>query len=224
MDFKFAHPSADITGLIRVIESLTDFARINHGLRPKFKDSLPSSGFALLMDKIGVMEDNIRRAKLFKEREQQLFQVIKTLWNMHNSKSGNKRFSDKARLMITYKQPEFPVDPKTKMDALQMENILLNSGDRRTVKKLYPHLSDSDIELLLKERNKDKITQGKADAQVLVEKAKVFEKAGLDPTLALGKGGKPAAHAGDADKAPKSADNRAKHAEESSKKDGHPTK
>mgnify|MGYP006268415015 CR=1 FL=1 len=146
---------------------------------------------------------------------------------MHNQRAGGKKFSEKARLVITYKQPEFPVDPKTKMDALQMENMLLNSGDRRTVKKLYPHLSDEDVELFLAERNKDKIVQARADAKVIIEKAKVFEKAGLDPSLALGKGGKGPGQAGsepDPNKAPKSSDNRAKHAQDSSKKSGNPTK
>ena len=71
-DFKFAHPSADITGLIKVIESITDMVRINHGLKSKYKDTLPSSGYSLMLEKMGVIEDNIRRGKLFKEREKQL--------------------------------------------------------------------------------------------------------------------------------------------------------
>jgi hypothetical protein len=174
------------------------------------------------MEKIGVMEDNIRRAKLFKEREQQLFQIIKVLWNKHNAKSGEKRFSDKARLLVTYKQPEFPVDPKTKMDALQMENMLLDKGDTETVKKLYPHLSEEDIDAKLKKRNRDKLTQGKADAKVLVEKAKILQAAGLDPMLMVGKQSK-AEGEGDK-KTPGGSDNKTKHAESSSKKGADPRK
>lgn len=222
-DFKFAHPNADITGLIKVIESLGDFARANHGLRPKFRDSLPSSGFSLLMQKIGVMDENMRRAKLFKEREQQLFQIIKILWNIHNSKSGHKKFSDKAQLMITYKQPEFPVDPKTKMDTLAMENVLLDTGDRDTFKRLYPHLSDEDIDIKLESRRKDKMEQKKFDAKVLAEQAKILEKANVDPMLLLGKKGKSGSEASSKVAKPKM-DNKAKHAEDSSKKGADPRK
>lgn len=220
-DFKFAHPSADITGLIKVIQSLGDFARINHGLRPKFIDSLPSSGFALLMEKIGVMEDNIRRGKLFKEREQQLFQVIKSLWNVHNSKSGNKKFNPKAQLVVTYKQPEFPVDPKTKMDALAMENLLLDQGDRRTFKKLYPYMSDADINETIEQRRHDFAEQQAFNATVEADKAKIFKSAGLDPALAFGKQTKTDA-AGKIAK-PKM-DNRAKQSEDSGKKSADPRK
>lgn len=115
-DFKFAHPSADIMGLVKTIHSITDMVRINHGLRPKYDQQVPASGFAVLLEKIGVLQNNIRRSRLFKEREQQLFQVVKKLWNTHHNKAGQKKFSEEARLDVTYRQPEFPVDPKTKKE------------------------------------------------------------------------------------------------------------
>jgi hypothetical protein len=182
-DFKFAHPSADITGLIKVIESLTDLSRMNHGLRPKYQDSLPASGFSLMMEKIGVIEDNIRRGKLFKEREEQMFQIIKNLWNLHNNKAGQKKFSPRARLKVTYVKPEFPTDPKTELETLMIQNKLLDSGDRASFRKLYPHLDDIEINKLLSTRRKDKMEQSIVDAEVEVAKAKVMIQAGLDPKI-----------------------------------------
>ena len=178
-DFKFAHPNADITGLIKVIQSMTDMVRINHGLRPKYQDSLPSSGFALLMEKIGVIEDNIRRSKLFREREQQLFQVVKKLWNTHHAKSGDEKFSEEAQLNVTYVTPKFPVDPKTEMESLAMENKLLDSGDRATFKRLYPYMSDADINKLLKQRRKDRKEQVEFEASIQIDTQKSFEEAGI---------------------------------------------
>lgn len=179
-DFKFAHPNADIKGLITSIESISDMVRINHGLRPKYKESLPSSGFALMMEKIGVIEDNIRRSKLFKEREQQLFYIIKQLWNLHHSKAGEKKFSTDAKLDVTYVQPKFPVDPKTNIETLAMENKLLDQGDRETFKKLYPHLGKEDINLLISSRRKDRLEQTKFDAKLEVEKAKILVNIPMD--------------------------------------------
>lgn len=175
-DFKFAHPSADITGLIKVIESITDMVRINHGLRPKYKDTLPSSGFALMMEKMGVLEENIRRAKLFREREQQLFTIVKELWNTHYNDVGDQKFSKNAKLEVTYRQPDFPVDPKTKIEVLMMENKLLDSGDRRNFKKLYPHMSDIDIKNMIKMRRKDGLEQAKHDAEI-------SKTLGIEPSL-----------------------------------------
>lgn len=219
-DFKFAHPSADITGLIKVIEGITDMVRINHGLRPKYKDSLPSSGFALLMDKIGVIEQNIRRAKLFKEREQQLFLIIKQLWNAHNSKTGDRKFSDNARLDVTYVQPKFPVDPKTNIETIAMENKLLDSGDRSTYKKLYPHLSHEDINKLIKQRRKDKTEQAIEDAKVEVEKAQILSVLGSDVAISTDNKSTRGGDLGESESLKVSKpkiDNKAKHAEDSSK-------
>jgi hypothetical protein len=178
-DFKFAHPSADITGLVKTIHAITDMVRINHGLRPKYDQQLPSSGFALMNEKIGVLQNNIRRSRLFKEREEQLFKVIKRLWNVHHNKVGEKKFNEKARLIVTYKTPEFPVDPKTKKEDLLIEQKILDSGDVYAIQKLYPHKSDADIQKLIKSRRKDKLEQAKYEATLQVEQAKILQEAGI---------------------------------------------
>lgn len=234
-DFKFASPGADISGLVRTIHSMTDMIRINHGLRPKYDQQLPSSGFAVLMEKMGVINNNIRRSRLFKEREQQLFQVIKKLWNAHHSDSGQQKFSDNAKLEITYKVPEFPVDPKTKVEQIMMEDKLMGSGNTEAIKKIYPYLTDPEIKKKLKDWQKDFENQEIFKAEVEVKKAALYEEAGIQSAssvssmqvakdsvkttttgsskLSEGKDG--------ADSVPKSkSDNKIKHSEESSKQPG----
>lgn len=212
-DFKFAHPSADITGLVRTIHSITDMVRINHGLRPKYEQQLPSSGFAVMMEKMGVIEDNVRRSRLFKEREQQLFDIIKKLWNTHHSDSGDKRFSEDAKLEITYKIPEFAVDPKTKKEDLLMEAKLLDTEDSHIIGKLYPHMSSIEIQKLIKKRRKDKEDKAKFESELQVQASLTMQENGLGPD------GGPAAQEPLEDVKPKM-DNRAKHSEESSKQPG----
>lgn len=222
-DFKFAHPSADILGLVKTIHSLRDMVRINHGLRPKHDQQLPPSGFALMLDKMGVIENNIRRSRIFKERERQLFQVVKTLWNVHHSKSGDKKFSDKAKLDITYRQPEFPTDPKTQMETIAIENLLLDSGDRRTYKKLYPHLSEADINKLIKQRRKDKQEQALSDTEIKIEQTKkIKEDLGEEMIPVILTGGQSINEdKKDALKVSRSKiDNKVKHSEASSKQPG----
>jgi len=178
-DFKFAHPSADITGLIKSIQSISDIVRINHGIRPKYADNIPPSGFALWMEKAGVIDENRRRGKLFKEREQQLFQVIKKLWNTHHSNSGDAKFSENSKLEVTYVEPKFPVDPKTKMEEITIESKLRDSGDKHVYKELYPHMTDIEIKKAVREHRKEKMEQAKEDAKVDVERAKILQEADI---------------------------------------------
>lgn len=213
-DFKFAHPSADITGLVRTIHSITDMVRITHGLRAKYEQQLPSSGFAMMMEKMGVIEDNVRRSRIFKEREQQLFEIIKKLWNTHHNKGGDEKFSEDARLEITYKVPEFAIDPKTKKEDLLMEAKLLDTEDSHIIGKLYPYMSDIEIQKLIKRRRTDRQNKAEFDAELQVSTGLTMQEHGLgadgspQPPDSVGKipGSK--------------MDNRAKHSEESSKQPG----
>ncbi len=212
-DFRFEHPKADIVGLLKTIESLTDIIRVNHGLRPKYKDKVSPSGFALWLEKSGVIDENRRRGQLFCEREQQLFQVIKRLWNVHYAKSGERKFSQNAVLEITYVEPKFPVDPKTQMETIIIENKILDTGDKESYKKLYPFMSDQDIEKMVKKRRADKTEQVEFDTELAVEMGKKFLAAGLEPPPELGSTPKPEKDDG-VGKA--KIDNRAKHSEKSS--------
>lgn len=218
-DFKFAHPSADIMGIVKTVHAITDMVRINHGLRPKYDQTLPASGFAVLMEKMGVIVGNIRRSRLFKEREQQLFGCITKLWNVHNNKAGSRKFTEGARLEITYKIPEFPVDPKTKKEDLMMESKLLDSGDIHIISKLYPHMSEVEIKKLIKKRRKDREDQAMFEAELQTKTGQLLQDAGLDPATGESPSDKKPGGQIGAKKdvtAPK-IDNRAKHSEESSK-------
>ena len=206
-DFKFEHPKADITGLLKTIESITDMVRVNHGLMPKYKDKMAPSGFALWMDKAGVIDQNRRRGQLFNEREQQLFQVIKKLWNTHYSKSGDKKFSEDAKLEITYVEPKFPVDPKTQMETIIMELKIRQSGDTQAFKQLYPYMTDSEIAKLLKTTRKDASEQAHSETDTQLELADKYDEKGFDS---------PDMNKSELEVSGSKIDNRAKHSEGSS--------
>lgn len=216
-DFKFAHPGADIMGLVKTIHAITDMVRINHGLRAKYDQSTPSSGFSLLMEKIGVLENNKRRSRLFREREQQLFGIIKQLWNTHHNKTGDKKFADNAQLEITYREPEFPVDPKTKKEDLLMESKILEGGNKHIISKLYPHLSESEIEKIIKSTRKDKEDQAMFEAELGVKTAELYTEKGLSVPGDKTSGDK---NPKEKDVTAPKMDNRAKHSEDSSKQPG----
>lgn len=166
-EFKFEQPGADIKGLVSTIYTMMDMVRINHGLRAKHNSSLPPSGFAVLSEKVGVIERNKRRAILFREREQQLFQIVKKLWNIHHAEeSGTELFTDDAELEVHYVEPEFVTDPATKMNALKQEQEILMTGNTEIIKKLYPHLDDKGVADKLKKFHGDRKKQTEREVEL----------------------------------------------------------
>jgi hypothetical protein len=165
-DFKYVSPNADISGLVKTIYTMMDMIRINHGLRPKHDVSNTGSGYNATLEKLGVVEKNKKRAQLFREREEQLFQVVKKLWNVHHAESGEEVFSDDCELNVHYVEPEFAVDPQTRMVALEMEQKIIASGDTHAIKKIKPHLDDAAIKELIVKFHEDKKEQLKRQIEL----------------------------------------------------------
>lgn len=170
-DFKYESPKADIEGLVMSIYTMMDMLRINHGLRPKHNTQQTGSGYNATLEKLGVVEKNKKRSQFFKEREQQLFQVVKKMWNIHHVEKTDEKFSDDCELEVYYVDPEFAVDPQTKMTALEQEQRLIATGDTQAIKRVKPHLDDEAIKELLQNFHKDRLDQAKRDVEIQNYKA-----------------------------------------------------
>lgn len=180
-DFKFETPGADITGLTNTIYTMMDMVRINHGLQPKHNSKLPPSGAALMAAKLGVVEQNKRRQILFREREQQLFEVVKKLWNAHHDgEKGAQLFSEDAELEIHYVDPEFAMVPETRATIIKMNQDIINTGSFEAIKKLYPHLDEAAIKELVEKSHKERIEQAERDAEVEAAKINKLTDLGVE--------------------------------------------
>jgi hypothetical protein len=188
-DFKFETPGADIMGLTNTIYTMMDMVRINHGLQPKHNSKLPPSGAAIMSAKLGVVEQNKKRQILFKEREQQLFEVIKKLWNKHHNGEGSDLFSEDAELEIHYVEPEFAMDSQTKATTIKMNQDILNSGSFEAIRKMSPHLDELAIKELIEKSHKERVAQAERDAEIEAAKINKMTDLGVDPSVAAG--GKP---------------------------------
>jgi hypothetical protein len=223
-DFKFASPNADIQGLAKTIQQIQDWVRVNHGLCAKggSEVSQKESGFSKMVSKIGVLEENIHRQKLFMEREQQLFEVIKNLWNVHYSESGQKKFNKNASLQITYVEPQFPVDPLTKINLVEGQRKIIETGDRRAIKELFKHRTDEEIDEMIKNHHKDRLAQVEREMELLIMQAEAMEEAGIEEDSVSNRNGMKSStvKAKGADKAVSGQDNKLKHSEDSSKQKG----
>lgn len=175
-DFKYESPQADINGLVTSIYTMMDMLRINNGLRPKHGQQQSGSGYNATLEKLGVVEKNKKREQFFREREQQLFQVVKKLWNIHHAESKEETFEEDAELEVYYVQPEFAVDPQTQMTSLQQKQKIIATGDRQMIKQLEPHLSDEAVDELLENYHKDRMEQIKRDVEAANYEAKNREE------------------------------------------------
>lgn len=221
-DFKFASPNADIQGLAKTIQQIQDWVRVNHGLSPKgnAENKQQESGFSKMVSKIGVLEENIRRQKLFLEREQQLFDVIKNLWNVHYSESGQKQFSTNATLQITYVEPQFPIDPLTKVNLIEGQRKIIETGDKRAIKVLFKHLSDEQIDEVIAKHHRDRLAQTKRELEILVLQAETMEEHGIIENDVKNGMKSSTVKAEGADKSVSKQDNKFKQSEDSSKQKG----
>lgn len=180
-DFRFEKPGADIGGLTATIYTMMDMVRINHGLQPKHNSSLPPSGMAIMSAKLGVVEQNKKRQILFREREQQLFEVVKRLWNVHwDGEKGADLFSENAELDIHYVDPSFAIDPQTKAATVKMEADIRNTGDTESIHKMNPHLDENSIKALINKTHLERVEQAKRDAEIEAAKINRLKELGVD--------------------------------------------
>jgi hypothetical protein len=216
-DFKFETPGADIMGLTSTIYTMMDMVRINHGLQPKHNSKLPPSGAAIMSAKLGVVEQNKKRQILFKEREQQLFEVVKKLWNKHwDGEPGAEKFTENAELEIHYVEPEFAVDPQTKATIVKLYQDLLNTGSHEAIKKIYPHLDELAIKELIKKSHQERIDQAERDAEIEASKLSKMQELGFEVGADKGDKGMVLAPKGETEAPKPKIANRAEHAEQSS--------
>lgn len=180
-DFKFESPNADLEGLTTVINHLEDWVRQTYHLTPKalqLKTS-PQSGFSLWMEKLGVLENLNDRQELFREREMQLFEIVKRMWNLHNP---GRKFTDSCTIQITYKQPVFPVNPKDQLDLLERKLADGFMTMEQAYKEMYPHLTEKEIKKLRSSVETDVMDRAKKQAEVdKISMPKDKEPAGKSP-------------------------------------------
>ena len=110
-DFKFVSPDPKIAELIDAIkESITRIA-FNWGISPdQFRLSgTPSSGFALRLQNLRLIERRQDDVDLYAVWEQDLFNVMRTVWNTHVQAS--RKIPEDAVMAINFAELDFSEDP-----------------------------------------------------------------------------------------------------------------
>jgi hypothetical protein len=142
-DFKFAAPNGPIPAVVNAIDYLIRETATMEGLPASYLSSKPTerkSGYALLVQNKELQEIRDNDIDLFKIYEQQVFETIKQVWNVHNS----SKFGD-SLLKVNFFDPSV-VDSENKSEfwSKMVEMGVYSPVD--LIMKLDPDLSREEAE------------------------------------------------------------------------------
>jgi hypothetical protein len=141
-DFKFASPNSPIKEVIEAIDYLIRQIAVVEGLPASYLADKPStrkSAAALMEQSKELQEIRANDVALYKHYERQIFNVIKMVWNYHNS----EKFGDKSELKVNFADPaQTDMDNKAEFWAKMVELGALSVPD--IIKKMDEDLSDDE--------------------------------------------------------------------------------
>jgi hypothetical protein len=104
-DFSYAAPNAPIKATLDSIDYMIKSTAISYGLPPSYLSNKPSerkSGVSRLIENKELAEKRQDDIALFRKYETQVFNVIKTVWNYHNT----NKFSKDSSISIDFAEPQ----------------------------------------------------------------------------------------------------------------------
>lgn len=136
-DFKFEDSHAKITETIEAIEKLIHFALMSYGIPiSSFAGRVESSGVAKQVDSQELDEARQNDIEAFREYEQQIFTLIKTVHNTHSE----KRFSENATLSTDFAELKPSINQVDQLEAWKMELELGLTSPVEIIMKKNPDL------------------------------------------------------------------------------------
>ena len=113
----FESQKAEIGQVVNAIDKLIKWAVVSQGLSAASMSTDLSdrqSGEAKRIDKQELDEARLEDVALWRKYERQLFNIMRVVWNYHNSRS---KISEQARLKIDFSDPKTPASPKEEAEA-----------------------------------------------------------------------------------------------------------
>lgn len=110
-DFKFVSPDPKVNELLEAIRDMTVRTARSWGISPDAFKLVGSatSGFALRMQNMRLLERREDDADIYAVAEQNLFRVMRAVWNAHSPEGA--KIPEEAELSVDFTEPVFPEDP-----------------------------------------------------------------------------------------------------------------
>jgi hypothetical protein len=146
-DFKFEAPNSPIKEVIESIDYLIRQIAVTEGLPASYLADKPStrkSAAALVEQSKELQEIRANDIDLYKIYERQVFEVIKQVWNYHNS----NKFGDSTLKVNFYDPSQVSSEDKAEFWSKMVELGIYSPVD--VIQKLDPDLSKDDAEQIYK--------------------------------------------------------------------------
>jgi len=127
--FEFVTPSPNITTILEEISQEVQRIAQTYGLSMNdFKlEGSASSGVALKLQNRHLDERRLLDRTFYEDSEQELFDVIKSVWNVEcqyledGNKYKNKKLDENLELFVAISDPVYPDDPQSMRDQIEWE-------------------------------------------------------------------------------------------------------
>lgn len=121
---------SDITNKYDVIKERIMNVLAGYGISPQnfSMSGSPTSGFALKISNIGKIESREAQLPLYRNKEHELFDIERIIWNYHNP---TKKIPYEARLEVDFAELTFPKSPdeKVKQDEFNLRHNIITEVD-----------------------------------------------------------------------------------------------
>ena len=161
--FQYATPGGSLIEMIEAAKAFANTTAENNHLRIRWGESggNPPSGESLRILEIENMESRESDIHLFREWEQQRYQVDRTILEVHGSGSFNENYS------VDFGEVTFPMSPQEEREWLDWKMAKGLMTKRDLLLYFNPDMSDEELEAKLSEvkEEKDQEVQQEREAQ-----------------------------------------------------------
>lgn len=115
----FESQKAEIEQIVNAIDKIQKWTAVSYGLSAGSMSTDPQtqSGISKAWDSKELAEARRDDISLFRSYEKQVFELMRVVWNAHNS----QKFSESANLKIDFADPRSEVDPHTQAKAWDLQ-------------------------------------------------------------------------------------------------------
>lgn len=149
----------DLEEMSGAIRFLIEMAVLMRNLPPQeFRvDAAAESGFAKMIGRLPLLEERQRDVPKWTSRLQDLFEIIKVVWNTSRTTEGfesdlaNTEFSENAEISVNFADPEFPQSELEELEVIQKKVDMGMMNRIEAIQKEDPDLDDEEAAAKLKE-------------------------------------------------------------------------
>ena len=169
--FQYASPGGSLDEMIEAVKAFANQTAENNHLRIRWGESGGNSpsGEALRILEIENLESRESDIPLFREWEQQRYQIDRTILEVHGAGNFNENYS------VDFGEVTFPMSPQEEREWLDWKLAKGLMTKRELLLHFNPDMSDEELEAKMNEVKEDKTAEAEAERETQQATQPAFE-------------------------------------------------